>query len=165
VGRAPLRPGTIERDAFGAWVDPHWATMAHLARRLAPPGEWEDVLQEALGAAWRKRGQYDPGRGSPRNWLLAVVADQARKGHRRRRAFDVLEDGAVDDVRADLDLARALRRLTARQRAAIELHYYLGLPVAEVAEVLGCSPGTVKSTLSDARARLRRELGEEYRHA
>ena len=52
-----MSAGTIERDAFGAWVDPHWATMAHLARRLAPPGEWEDVLQEALGAAWRKRAQ------------------------------------------------------------------------------------------------------------
>ena len=43
------------------------------------------------------------------------------------------------------------------------LHYYLGTPVADVAEVLQCSAGTVKSTLSDARAKLRDLLGEDHR--
>lgn len=153
-------------DGFTRFVEPHWSLMARLARRLAPAGEWEDVLQEALDAAWRKRAQFDAARGTARNWLLAVVADQARKGHRRRwaRREHELEDRPVEDVHADVDLARALRTLSARQRAAVELHYYLGLPVADAAEILGCSAGTVKSTLSDARARLRRQLGEDHRH-
>jgi DNA-directed RNA polymerase specialized sigma24 family protein len=43
------------------------------------------------------------------------------------------------------------------------MYYHLGLPVADVAAVMACSPGTVKSTLADARLRLRRELGEDYR--
>ncbi|HRA75842.1 MAG TPA: sigma factor-like helix-turn-helix DNA-binding protein, partial [Propionicimonas sp.] len=60
-------------------------------------------------------------------------------------------------------LERALRRLSARQRLAVDLHYYLGLDVAGTAAVMRCSPGTVKSTLSDARGRLRRLLGEDYR--
>ena len=158
---------TSAQADFTGFVAPHWELMSRLARRLAPPGEWEDVLQEALGSAWRKRNQYDDARGSARNWLLAVVADQARKGHRRLRTRreQELEDRPVDDRPADVDLARALCRLTARQRAAIELHYYLGLSVADIAQVLRCSDGTVKSTLSDARARLRAQLGEDYRDA
>jgi RNA polymerase sigma-70 factor (ECF subfamily) len=156
---------TSAQGEFTGFVAPHWDLMARLARRLAPPGEWEDVLQEALSSAWRKRSQFDESRGSARNWLLAVVADQARKGHRRlwTRREQELEDRPVDDRPADVDLALALTRLTPRQRAAIELHYYFGLPVADVAQVLRCSDGTVKSTLSDARARLRRQLGEDYR--
>jgi RNA polymerase sigma-70 factor (ECF subfamily) len=58
----------------------------------------------------------------------------------------------------DLDLDRALRGLSSRQRLAVELFYYLGLPVSEVALVMGCAEGTVKSTLADARARLRTTL-------
>jgi RNA polymerase sigma-70 factor (ECF subfamily) len=154
------------REQFAEFVRPCWTDMARLARRLSPVGEWEDVLQDALTSAWRKRSQFDENRGSARAWLLAVVADQARKHHRRSwsRREQELEDRAIEDPRADIDLQRALARLSDRQRAAVELYYYLGLPVAEVAEVLSCSVGTVKSTLSDARARLRKELGEESDH-
>lgn len=161
VAAAPLD----ERAAFAELVRPHWPQLCALARRLAPPQDWEDALQEALSAAWRKRAQFDPARGTARNWLLAVVADQSRKGFRRLRPHLELVDVPERDRdgEADLDLRRALGALTHRQRAAVALHYYLGLPLAEVADVLACSTGTVKSTLADARARLRRELGEEYR--
>ena len=145
---------------------PHWSAMAGLARRLGG-AEGEDALQEALAAAWRKRDQYDPARGTVRTWLLAVAADQGRKTWRVRRPVPTLaahEAAApAGDHDARLDLGRALDLLTRRQRVAVELHYYLGLPLAEVAVVLGCAEGTVKSTLSDARARLRRAMGEEYR--
>ncbi|HEX3811653.1 MAG TPA: RNA polymerase sigma factor [Mycobacteriales bacterium] len=160
-----VRPVALDdRDAFATWIRPHWDGLSRLARRLAPAGEWEDVLQDALTAAWRKRAQFDAERGTARNWLLAIVADQARKGHRRasRPAVRSAVEQREDEV-ADPDLERVLTGLTVRQRTVVVLHYYLGLPVADVAEVLTCSVGTVKSTLSDARARLRRELGEDYR--
>jgi RNA polymerase sigma-70 factor (ECF subfamily) len=51
--------------------------------------------------------------------------------------------------------------LPKKQRLAVELHYFLDLDVASTAKVLGCAVGTVKSQLSDARARLRTELGAE----
>ena len=166
VGEAPPAPRTAEE--FADWVRPHWPAMAGLAARLGGP-HGEDALQEALGAAWRKREQYDASRGTPRAWLLAVVADQGRKAWRTRRPEPVdpisAEVGAApaEDREARLDLARALTRLTDRQRLAVELHHVLGLPLAEIASVLGCAEGTVKSTLSDARKRLRAEMGEEYR--
>ena len=163
LGSAVSAP--VDRAAFAALVEPHWTVMARLARRLAPPGQWEDALQDALSAAWRKRAQFDANRGTARNWLLAIVADQARKSYRRVRSHSQLVDVAADSVDADgdVDLQAALWRLTTRQRTAVALHYYAGLSVAEVGEVLGCTPSTVKSTLADARIRLRRELGEDDR--
>ncbi|MEO7058342.1 MAG: sigma-70 family RNA polymerase sigma factor [Lapillicoccus sp.] len=158
-------PQTAEE--FAAWVRPHWSAMSGLARRLGDVHDWEDSLQEALGAAWRKRHQFDPERGAARSWLLAIVADQTRKSWRARRPVPVAaQEGPgvpAADGAAHVDLDRALATLTARQRLAVELHYYVGLPLAEIATVLGCAEGTVKSTLSDARARLRAVMGEDYR--
>ncbi|MEO6703181.1 MAG: RNA polymerase sigma factor [Jatrophihabitantaceae bacterium] len=152
--------------AFSNWVEPHWPAMAALARRLAIP-DWEDVLQEALGSAWRKRTQFDPARGSARNWLLAITADQARKSKRRFRpipvadAFDSAAPGS--DKALELDLEQAIARLTPRQQLAVNLRYFLGLPIAELATVMACSEGTAKSTLADARRLIRANLGEDYR--
>jgi RNA polymerase sigma factor (sigma-70 family) len=157
---------TESADGFGAWVSPHWPMMAALARRLSSPGDWEDVLQESLSSAWRKRGQFDDERGSARNWLLAITADQARKSHRRIRSLPLpIEERPVPaaDAALGLDLDRSIGGLSARQQLAVSLHYFLDLPVAEVAAVMGCSEGTVKSTLADARGRMRNQLGEDYR--
>lgn len=73
-GHSPARPLTA--TDFRDFIEPHWSTMAWFARRVVPTGAWEDVLQDALTTAWRKRRQYDAAKGSPRNWLLAIVADK-----------------------------------------------------------------------------------------
>jgi RNA polymerase sigma factor (sigma-70 family) len=163
-----LMPAAPESDdGFVDWVRPHWSAMAHLSARLITGSGWEDVLQEALLIAWRKRDQFDPERGSARNWLLAITADRARKAQRslaRHPQADLPEElAAASPTQRDVDIERALQRLTDRQRLAVSLFYYIGLPVAEIATVMGCSPGTVKSTLSDARGRLRIDLDRDER--
>ncbi len=152
---APADPG-----AFTDWVRPHLAPMAWLAARLAPDADRDDVVQEALARAWAKRRQYDPGRGTPSAWLLAITADQARKAVRRRRPVLSLVDAqrvAARPERPDdrLDVERAVRRLAPKQRLAVDCFYFVGLTVTETAAVMRCAEGTVKSTLADARARLR----------
>lgn len=155
--------GTVIPDdpvAFGAWVRPYCGPIAHLISRLAPHAERDDLVQEVLLRAWKKRSLYDPARGTPSTWLLAIAADQAAKSRRRWRFHASIDDhpqaATADPPSAGhLDIARALPRLSRRQRLAVECHYYVGLTVAETAAVMGCSPGTVKSTLADARARLR----------
>jgi RNA polymerase sigma-70 factor (ECF subfamily) len=142
---------------FDDWVRPHTPSMRRLAARLAPQ-DADDVVQDALARAWRKRSTYDEARGSAQTWLLAIVADQARRTRRRLRAVPLIEPPAGRDHDADLDLEHAIAALSRRQREVITLHYFLGLGVAETAAVLGCADGTVKSTLSDARARLRTAL-------
>jgi len=63
------------------------------------------------------------------------------------------------DLDQTLDLDAAIRQLSARQALAITCRYAVGLSVSETAVVMRCSEGTVKSTLADARSRLRMLLG------
>jgi RNA polymerase sigma-70 factor (ECF subfamily) len=62
-----------------------------------------------------------------------------------------------------IDLEKAIAALPSRQRLAVSLHYFAGLSVVEVAQVMRCAEGTVKSTLSDARSKLKDILGKDYR--
>ena len=142
---------------FAAWVEPELSKMSRLAARLAPDADRDDVVQEALVRAWRKRDQYDPGRGTAATWLLAITADQARRARRRRRPYALLGEISVPNRWPDdrVDVEAAVARLPTRQKLAVDCFYFVDLSVAETAAVMGCSEGTVKSTLSDARKRLR----------
>jgi RNA polymerase sigma-70 factor (ECF subfamily) len=160
-------PRQLDPAGFAAWVGPSLPAMARLARRLAPHTDPEDVVQDALARAWTKRSQFDPDRGTPTTWLLAIVADQARASRRSRlRRLRVVDDSAevpdepVVDDGIDLDLERAIAQLAERQQLAVHLHYFVGMSVDETAAVMNCSAGTVKSTLFDARTRLRALLGD-----
>jgi RNA polymerase sigma factor (sigma-70 family) len=148
---------------FADWVRPWLPAMLRLAARLMSPDQAEDVVQESLVRAWRKRKLFDPTRGTTGGWLLAIVADNARhaRSHLLRDApttdlADASTTGArTPDTAADIDLERALNRLSSRQRLAVDCVYFVGLTVAETAAVMGCREGTVKSTLADARRKLR----------
>lgn len=144
-------------DAFADWVRPHLPAMSRLAGRLAPNGDRDDVVQEALTRAWSKRHQFDADRGSPSAWLLAITADRARQARRRRPLawFAAEVAGRVRSADDRLDVEFAVARLPPRQRLAVDCFYFVGLSVADTAAVMRCSEGTVKSTLSDARNRLK----------
>ncbi len=128
-----------------------------------------DALQEAFAAAdvrWRRVGRLD----DPAGWVRRVALNRLLNGRRNEtRRAEILESvtllGVVDDrdVDAHLDLRSALSALPERMRAAVVLHYLADLAVDDVAGAMGISSGTVKSTLHDARARLRDAL-EEPRH-
>lgn len=153
-------------DLFADWVRPHWSRMYALAIRMAGADAADDILQDALTSAWRHRRTFDSRRGSARTWLLTIVANRARRRGRERPMTDLYDAEAEESTQHQseaLDLARAMQRLSRRQRLAVTLHYYLGLSVADSAVVMRCSAGTVKSTLSDARTRLLNELGSDYR--
>ena len=144
-------------EAFAEWVRPHLPAMTRLAARLAPDGDRDDIVQEALTRAWRKRPQFDATRGAPSSWLLAIVADQARQARRRRPMAWLTADmpGRIRSADDRLDVEFAVARLPPRQRLAVDCFYFVGLSVADTAAVMRCSEGTVKSTLSDARNRLK----------
>jgi RNA polymerase sigma factor (sigma-70 family) len=167
LGRSGDLQGTAAAE-FAAWAGPSLVAMGRLARRLAPHADPDDIAQDALTRAWQKRSQFDPERGTPTTWLLAITADQARSSRRTRtrqlRLVDAsaeLPDPPTTDTLADVDLERAVEQLAERQQLAVELHYFVGLSVDETAAVMACSTGTVKSTLFDARTRLRALLGDD----
>jgi RNA polymerase sigma-70 factor (ECF subfamily) len=141
---------------------PHWEMMHRIAWRMGGSAG-DDVLQNALIAAWRAWLQFDESRGTARAWLATITMNEARKSHRSIRLPVGLPVIAQPSVDTNVDLRAAVERLPDRQRTAVELHYYVGLPVRDVAAVMGCAEGTVKSTLSAARDGLRALLGEDYR--
>ena len=126
-------------------------------------GKSEDVTQEAfiqLLTHWRKVSRYE----RPEAWVRRVAIRQAVRLLKRDRMRAELERADVPVSDADLpdvDLARAVQRLPAMQRAAVVLFYFEDRPVAEIADILGTSDGSVKVHLHRARQRLVVLLGEE----
>jgi RNA polymerase sigma-70 factor (sigma-E family) len=124
----------------------------------------EDLLQTALT---KLAGRWHTIRtsGSPDAYVRKTMYHQQvswwrRRRHGREYASEILPD-LVDnsDLAADstlrLALATALGQLTPKQRAVLVLRYYEDLPEAEVAEILGCGVGTVRSQTHRTLARLR----------
>lgn len=131
----------------------------------------EDLVQETLlrvARHWHKVRAMDHPAAYARRILVNLAIDDA--GPRARRTGELtVPPGARDlpDSRAEHDLEAVytqaellgtLASLPARQRAVIVLRYWEDLPETEVAAILGCSVGTVKSTASRALARLREGL-------
>jgi RNA polymerase sigma-70 factor, ECF subfamily len=134
----------------------------------------EDATQQALVAIWRELPKLrDPDRFEAWTYRLVVrfsLAD-ARRGRRMStnvRDSSVVEPFVADDsagVAARDQLERAFRHLSPEHRAVVVLHHYVGLPLGEVAEVLGVPYGTVGSRLHYALRELRSALGADDEHA
>jgi RNA polymerase sigma-70 factor (sigma-E family) len=120
----------------------------------------EDLLQTALTKAWTAwhRIETDP-EPYVRKILVNTYATWWRRKWTGERPTEVLPEvselNEIDTHAERRDLWSALGRLPRKQRAAVVLRYYEGLSEAETAEVLGCTPGTVKSQTSRALAKLR----------
>lgn len=151
-------------EDFAGFVDAHLPALHRCAARLVGVNEADDVVQEALVRAWRRRSTYDAARGEPLPWLLAIVRDRARRHRSRSHPQLALVEGdrAAMLEPADLDLERAMSKLSPRQREVVDLYYVVDLDVATVAAVMGCATGTVRATLHQARAALRELLGEDH---
>jgi RNA polymerase sigma factor (sigma-70 family) len=129
----------------------------------------EDAAQAAWWIAWRKLGSLrDPDRLRP--WLVAIAANEARKlvGREHRHGVTELRVAADPSPGADpaggidhVDLANALGHLKPADRALIAMRYAADLDSTELAPVLGISPSGVRTRLSRAVDRLRKELGDD----
>lgn len=164
-----LRRQALEGDeaAFTALLGPLVEPALRLAySMLGDRGEAEDATQEALTSAWRKLHQLR--QSTPvRPWFLTIVINRCRNV-RRTRWFRLLRvaEAAPKSSPAEasvesLDLDRALARLPLADRQALFLHFYLDLPVDEVALALGISTSAAKGRIYRACARLRPGLIEE----
>lgn len=128
----------------------------------------EDVVQDAFAALHGRMERFaDHDNALP--YIRASVVNSCRTVLRkRRRPFARQEPEPVWSAEAAVLLGEdrrevflALRTLPRRQREALVLRYYLDLSEAEIAQVMGVSRGTVKSTASRALAALAEKLGEE----
>jgi RNA polymerase sigma-70 factor (ECF subfamily) len=125
----------------------------------------EDAVQEALVRAWMRSERGEQLESLPA-WVAAVALNQTRSGWRRtmaerraRRRLDRPVEVEPPPGETHVEVARALAELPRRQREVAVLRYLLDMTTAEVAAALGIGEGTVKSSLSRARAHLAEALG------
>ena len=164
-----MRQRAIDGDetAFAAIVGPLVGPALQLAySMLGDRSEAEDATQEALTSAWRKLRQLRDV-AAVRPWLLGIVINRCRNV-RRTRWFGLIRVAeppttrqAQTSVEDRLDLDRALGRLSERDRQALFLHFYLDLPLDEVASTLGISESAAKARIYRACQRLRPAVTEE----
>jgi RNA polymerase sigma-70 factor (ECF subfamily) len=135
-----------------------------LAYRYASnPSEAEDIAQDALLRAWRRRSTLRE--ADRRNqWLATIVRNEAFRQHARVRpdptstieSYEGAEDARVVATVERADLHAALKRLSEKDRELLDLRYSEDLTQAAIAHKLGIPEGTVKVRLHRARNKLRR---------
>jgi RNA polymerase sigma-70 factor (ECF subfamily) len=157
-----------DREAFAVLVHQVSDSLYAVAYRiLRDTGLAEDALQNALVLAWRRLPKLrDPDRFEA--WIHRILVhacyDESQRTRSWRTSITALPvdlAGTLDSTASIVDrdeLERAFRRLTVEHRAVFVLHHYLGLPLVEVAELLGIPAGTARSRLHYAIAGLRAAL-------
>jgi len=169
-----------EKSSVGREALAYADALYNLARHLTGNAtDADDLLQETFARALGAADGFVP-TGTLRAWLFRILRNTFIDGYRRRRHdparpgmdADATEDAAEmpredfdsDQLRAVVgtEIEQALQALTEDARAVILLDLE-GMTAVEVAEVMGCAVGTVKSRLTRARAALRSRLQEYAR--
>jgi RNA polymerase sigma-70 factor (sigma-E family) len=155
-----------EAEGFAQFVEARQRALQRTAWLLT--GDWavaEDLVQTALVRSW-PRWERIRRRDDPEIYVRRAMVNTWASWRRRRwwgeRPSEVVPDAqAAGDMAAEVAVRvvvrGALRSLTARQRAVLVLRVYDDLTEAQVAQVLDCAVGTVKSTMAQAVARLRED--------
>lgn len=164
-------------EPFEQLYDRHARVMYSVAIHLLGDGpSAEDIVQESLMQVWRHAGTYDAARSNLQTWLTTIVR------HRcidllRRRAVRPQSAGPVDEnfgdsrrtgdpwVETDRTLTRervcqALSALPLEQRETIELAYFSGFTVKQIAENTETPLGTVKGRMRLGLQKLRESLAD-----
>lgn len=157
-----------DEQGFEEYVAARWSSLGRLALLLtASEHAAQELVQETLEKvylAWPRIVDMDAPDAYVRRIMVNSLATHHRRAHRRRevtvaeppdQARPPTHEAAVEDHDLLWPLVCAL---PTRQRAVVVLRYYEDLSEREIAEALGCSAGTVKSTAHDAMAALRRAL-------
>lgn len=146
---------------FEAFVQARYAALARTATLLAgarAPGE--DLLQEALirtFLSWRRVRDSRAAESYVRTTMVRLLLHDRQRRWSGEIPHSEVPDAVVGlpDVAAATDVRAALHRLPVDQRAAIVLRFYADQSETQIAETLGCAPGTVKSRISRGLAALR----------
>jgi RNA polymerase sigma factor (sigma-70 family) len=140
--------------------------LAYAAMLTGDDAEAHDVVQDALVRSFSRGRRFDhinAAEAYVRRAVGSVVIDRSRK--RRPVPRDPQDQphlpAAAPDRDAVMDVRRALRELSPRERTCIVLRFYDDLTVPQIAARLDLADGTVKRYLSDASARLAELLGTE----
>ena len=147
-----------EPDRFGAMFFAHASRLVRLAALLGDDDP-EDVVQESFCKLYAARGRLQSDDAKVVAYLNKIVVNEVRSRHRRRQVArrdahllttvnmgDMADPTAVHDDRQAV--VEALAGVSARQREALVLRFWMDLPLAAIADATGVRIGTVKSQIS-----------------
>jgi RNA polymerase sigma-70 factor, ECF subfamily len=148
------------------WEEVHRICLGYAFRYVKDRPEAEDIAQDSMMRAWRKRATLRK-REARKSWLRTIVRNEALREFARKRPaptdlIEVIQGRDDDRVLATVeraDLHAALDRLNKRDRQLVRLRYDEDLTQEAIAHRLGIPLGTVKVRLHRVRAKLRREIG------
>jgi len=158
-----------EAIAFEQLAEQHAARLWRCALVLGKDGHWaEDLAQETLVEAWRSLARFD-GRCQFSTWLYGILRHRFLKGRRQHIAartsvtdalIQVPNAAQTPDRSAEASedasrVRRAVASLSEAHRLVVELRFFAGATLDEIAAALGCPLGTVKSRLHHALEKLR----------
>jgi RNA polymerase sigma-70 factor (sigma-E family) len=159
--------GTASKRRFDAFAADAADTLFRAGCLMTgDASEAEDLVQETfirLARRWHRVAAMDHPVAYARRILINLALDGAQRRSRQQAELEppggpeLADESAARALHEIDDLAEfqwALAGLAPRERAVLMLRYWADLPVAEVAGILGCSAGTVKSTASRGAARL-----------
>jgi RNA polymerase sigma-70 factor, ECF subfamily len=163
-----------DQQAFSDIVEQYGTLMLRTASMIVGDRDIaEDVVQDALIQAWHHLADLREA-GALRPWLMRIVVNQCISFKRRlarttafmRQALSEQETDLIaqtaDDYKGrmerDWDLAHAIKNLPVKQRVVIVLHYYNGMTLPEMAQMLQTSENTLKKRIQAALTNLRRAL-------
>jgi RNA polymerase sigma-70 factor (ECF subfamily) len=165
-----------DEQALAALYDATFPRVFGLVRRIVRDlATAEEVVEDTYFQVWRQAARFDPARGKPITWLLALARSRAIDAMRHEARFEheALDDEGAAEMRSDdapadelLDLARqrselqeALMCLGTQPRQLVSLAFFRGLSHEEIAERMHLPLGTVKSQIRRALLSLRQILG------
>ena len=158
-----------EASAFERLAGLHAARLWRCALALGKDSHWaEDLVQETLVEAWRSLARFD-GRCRFSTWLYGILRHRFLKGRRAQNAAGLSASGVLaqkqcpaqsPDQAAEASedaqrVRRAVASLPEEHRLVVELRFFAGATLDEIAAALGCPLGTVKSRLHHALEKLR----------
>lgn len=171
-----IRRSDQEPDQFAVLFERHAASIAHYVSRRLGPDLAQDIVADTFLTAFRQRGGYDLTRPDARPWLFGIAGNLIRRHHRdearklralARTGTDPVLEPFTDQLDAQLTadttngaVAAAIASLDPDQRDVVLLITWAELTYDQAADALGIAPGTVRSRMSRARARLRAALAD-----
>ena len=162
---------TLESRSFEELYDAYATDVLRMAYfYLADKHKAEDVCQDVFVKLYGHMGSIAPGR--EKAWLLRVTVNCCRdlwRGAWLRRVvlgaptLEIIpaQDETIEQREEKEELMQAIHKLPAAFKETVLLHYYQGLGIAEIAQMLGLPEGTISSRLSRARKKLETLLKEE----
>src|SRR5438132_11140348 len=154
------RVGVGDQDALAELCRRYERPLYHFIARHTGGRDVEDLYQETWLRAVRAAPRFDPSRRFS-TWPFQIAVNLCRDWHRRPppepvdpAGIEATREGTAAAADAALDARRLLAALPEPQRSVVILRYYHDLGEEEMAEILGCPRGTVKSRLHHAMARL-----------